>query len=101
MSEPRITVTIDTSGDGPSDEVRIYANEAGVQALIRELSALSRTNDHFHMMSPNWGGDELRAVVYEPDELAIDHLKVIIRQDDWDREFFRHVLPTGDGSPSD
>ncbi|WP_298745495.1 hypothetical protein [uncultured Brevundimonas sp.] len=46
MSEPRITVTMDASGDGQSGEVRIYANEAGVQALIRELSALSRTNDH-------------------------------------------------------
>ncbi len=31
----------------------------------------------------------------------MDHLKVMVRPDDWDREYFPHVLPTEDRSKGD
>ena len=93
MSEPRITVCISLSEDGQPFEVQLYANKAGIRRLIDELSTLDEHNDHFHLFSETWGGDDLRIVPYEPQrEIAADHLKVLFRTDAWDLEHFPRVM---------
>ena len=70
----------------------IYVNEAGRDLLVDELRGLSRKNDHFH------GGDypgaevELRTISYVASEQIVRAVKVLFRPDDWDREYFPHVM---------
>ena len=60
--------------------VEIHANEAGLRYLIAELQKLlehTKPNsfNHMHLMSPEWGGNELSAEVQGEGD-PIHHVKV-------------------------
>jgi hypothetical protein len=93
MARPRITVVVKKDQQGEPAEVYLYLNPEGRDQLVAELQHLSERSDHFHMQP-----DELVAEVplcgipYESDELVPGHVKVMFRPDDWDRQYFPHVM---------
>lgn len=90
MPEARITVGVVKGDDGQS-EVLLYCNAEGRALLIQELQRLDETNDHFHLYSEEWGGEELRTHSYDGKPVA-HHLKVLFRPDHWDEEHYPHVM---------
>jgi hypothetical protein len=86
---PRITFSVNTGG-----ELQIWLNEQGRDLLVKELQTLASTggNDHFHMGS--WEGAEVSigAIPYQDGDQIIHTVKVLFRPDEWDREYFPHVL---------
>jgi hypothetical protein len=90
--KPRITVTVDRSDNGEPVAVEIYVNPAGRDHLMEQLAALDSSHEHFHMFSRAWGSDELGQNAYDPQKPVVHHLKVLFRLDEWDQEFFPHVM---------
>jgi hypothetical protein len=62
--------------------------------LIQELQRLKRStgNDHFHLGAYEGAEVEMRSVPYDPTDRVIYAAKVILRPDDWDAEYYPHVL---------
>ena len=94
--KPRITVETRNVEAGHCS-VFLYANETGLKLLIDELYDLSKTNDHFHLGSPEWTGieeDPLSLKPYDKQDSAATagHLKVLFRPDDWDKEYYPHLF---------
>ena len=86
--KPRITICIDENGG-----VDLYFNEAGRALFIKELAALDRSNDHFHLAPDEILADvTTQDIPYPGDHTSHAWGKVSLRPDDWDREFFPHVL---------
>ena len=73
-------------------ELLIYVNEEGRQLLISELSGLSRRSDHSHFGTWEGAEVELRSIPYSPGDTIIHAAKIMLRPDDWDREYFPHVF---------
>jgi hypothetical protein len=88
--KPRITINLDAQG-----ALEIWLNEAGRAQLIRELQALSASNDHFHI-GPIYEGNmsdlEVSSIPYRPTDAVVDLGKVLFRTDEWDRQYFPHVM---------
>ncbi|WGU41498.1 hypothetical protein [Phenylobacterium sp. NIBR 498073] len=89
--KPRVTVCL-----RPDGTFKMLMNEAGRDLLVRELQSLNREWDHFHLD----GYDEpelptdvpLSAVAYHEDDQVLRHGKVLLRPDDWDRQYYPHVM---------
>ena len=89
-------VTMNLNADG---EFELWINEEGRDLLVRELLALNDCNDHFHLMPHEWwSGAEIDLSLkgYRPNDKIISSAKVLFRMDDWDREYFPHVMTTRD-----
>jgi len=93
-NKARLTVEIETDKDGSHDYVEIFLNPEAIKLLIRELSALSEENDHFHCTPEDWEDPEvpLSIVPYVSGNTTAKHVKVMYRNDEWDKEHFPHVL---------
>ncbi len=89
MAERRMTIAMDVDPDG---ELRIYVNPEGREWLVKELQRLSAENDHFHLFSPEWGGDDLNNVPYDDKDRIVHGAKVLLRLDEWDQQYFPHVM---------
>ena len=88
QAEPRITIS-----RKPDGELEIWLNPAGRDRLVRELQALSESNDHFHLGPEEQGGQvPVRLKAYREGDEIIDWAKVLFRPDDWDAQYFPHVL---------
>ena len=85
--KPRITVSLSAKG-----EFEIWLNEAGRDVLVKELQKLSERSDHFHLGPAPIGEVEVSSVTYRPDDKILDFGKIIFRTDEWDRQYFPHVL---------
>ena len=70
----------------------LYLNEEGRDELVRQLQRLSRTSDHVHLGPTYLGELELRRVPYEAGETVLQWGKILLRPDDWDAEYYPHVL---------
>lgn len=89
--KPRVTVCL-----RPEGTFELLLNEAGRDLLVRELQNLNREWDHFHLD----GYDEpelptdvaLSAVAYHEDDQVLRHGKVLLRPDDWDLQYYPHVM---------
>ena len=92
--QERITVEVSTDAESKPSEVLLYLNESGLEALIRELQALSKSNDHFHCFAREWGepDDVLCVKPYSASGITVGHLKVLFRPDDWDQEYYPHLF---------
>ena len=62
------------------DLVEIHLNDEGIDFLINRLSLLkkSRNNKHEHLMTPDWGGNEITNIKQNMDDKAklVHHLKL-------------------------
>jgi hypothetical protein len=86
---PRITVNLTANG-----EFEIWINEKGRDLLVQELQGLNEQNDHFHLGPAEIGEVEVSARSYRPDDKIIEYGKVLFRTDEWDKQYFPHVLDT-------
>ena len=93
MSKPRITFALEKTDDAPG-ELRIYLNPEGRNLLVKELAHRSEESDHFHLQDEDWAIEvPLQTRAYVPDrESIVDAVKIMLRPDEWDREYFSHVL---------
>ena len=66
----------------------------GRDVLIRELQELDEDHEHFHLMPKEWGGAEIEVSLkaYRSTDRVLECGKVYFRADEWDREYFPHVL---------
>jgi len=91
--KPRVTICARAGG-----AFEIYLNEAGRDLLVKELQRLDQSWDHFHL--DHFGGPEmtlatdvpLSAIAYNEDDKVFSSGKVLLRTDEWDAEYFPHVL---------
>jgi len=97
---PRITLLRTDEG-----VIELLFNEAGKALLISEIARLGETNDHLHLSTDGGYAEiELSVIPYSPTDQVIGDMKLLFRTDDWDKEFFPHVLgnygDSGDATPS-
>jgi len=94
MAKARITIAYTKGDDGEPDEVLFYVNPEGRDLLINELQHLDERSDHFHLQEEDWQGEvPLQMKAYVPErEQVISAAKVMLRPDQWDAEYFPHVL---------
>lgn len=89
----RVTVCVRADGG-----FEILLNEAGRDLLVEELSRLDRRWDHFHLdhfADPEIADSTdvmLSVVPYRSGDKCLENGKILLRPDDWDREYFPHVL---------
>lgn len=72
-------VSVELTADG--DQLLMFGDAAGLQRLRDSLDRLiANTRDgyfaHTHMMTPDWGGDELSNVVQSDNGKVIHHVKL-------------------------
>jgi hypothetical protein len=86
-------MTVQIDGAPGSQEAQIYLNPEARQWLIAQLNKLDRRDDHFHVFSfEDWDGLQLSDIPYSPNDKTVPALKVLLRQDDWDEQYFPHVM---------
>ena len=86
--KPRITISTNKDGD-----LEIWINEAGRDLLVRELQRLSEQNDHFHFGPEELDGEvPVQIQPYQEGDRVIEWGKVLYRPDEWDAQYFPHVL---------
>lgn len=88
-------ITMSLSKDG---ELEIWLNEAGRDLLVTELQSLDRKDDHFHLTTAGPFDVELSDIPYREDDKCLSQGKVLFRPDDWDQEFYPHVMQQPDRS---
>ena len=59
------------------ESIEIHANAEGVAVLIRLLELASRTNDHQHLMTSEWGGTELSSQPQGSSNRLVNHVRII------------------------
>ena len=62
------------------DVVTICLDKEGIDFLIKKLIKLSNSqaNEHEHLMTPNWGGNELtEKKIGGEDDALINHLRLV------------------------
>lgn len=92
MTRARVTVSIRRDG-----AFEIYLNEAGRDLLVQRLQSLDQENDHLHLdycPDPDDAPTDilLSRIPYRDDDRCLEIGKILFRPDDWDREYFPHVL---------
>jgi hypothetical protein len=59
------------------ESIEIFADKQGIKELIRWLELVLKTQDHQHLMTPEWGGDELSSTLQGQSNRLINHVKII------------------------
>jgi hypothetical protein len=86
--KPRITISFSKGG-----ELDIWLNQAGRDLLVQELQHLSKEHDHFHFGAEESGTEvPVRTKPYNTTDRVVEWGKVMFRPDEWDAEYFPHVL---------
>ena len=67
-----LTFELDESGEC----LEIHGNKEGLQELINTLKQALEADDHMHLMTPSWGGDNLTEIKQGNDNKLINHVKV-------------------------
>jgi hypothetical protein len=83
----RITINLAANG-----MFEIWLNEQGRDLLVRELQHLSDKSDHFHLGPADTSEVVVSSCPYRPDDRVLEHGKIYLRPDAWDKEHFPHVL---------
>ncbi|WP_233350567.1 hypothetical protein [Henriciella barbarensis] len=92
-------MTVSINRDG---QFELYLNESGRDLLVAELQKLDRKWEHFHL--DNFGDPAiefatdvpLSVVPYGEEDKVFKHGKVLLRPDEWDEEYYPHVMKTED-----
>ena len=83
-------ITLSVTKDGSFE---MSLNEAGRDQLVALLQSLTREDEHFHLAPEEDGMDcDISEVSYKDTDQIISYGKVLFRPDDWDSEFFPHVM---------
>jgi hypothetical protein len=91
-------VTVCVRADGTFE---ILLNEAGRDLMVKELQRLDGRWDHFHLdkFTDSEIGSAtdvvLSVIPYREGDRCLESGKVLLRPDDWDREYCPHVLAEG------
>jgi hypothetical protein len=90
-------ITISTNKDG---ELELWLNPTGRDLLVQELQHLGEKSDHFHLGPEEFAGEvPVQTIPYRDSDEIIEWGKVYFRPDEWDQEYFPHVLaPARDGT---
>jgi hypothetical protein len=71
--------------DEKDEVIELHLNKKGAEFLLAIINSLisQDSNDHSHLMTSNWGGDELSSVKQNlgNDVKLLNHLKVIYWND--------------------
>lgn len=59
-------------------EVEIFCNKEGLKKLISELQNLGE-NDHVHLSTPSWGGNELDESINGNGNVKINHIVISVK----------------------
>lgn len=59
-------------------EVEIFLDQEGLDYFLREVQRLRRPGDHFHMMTPSWGMDDLSEERQINESILAHHLKITL-----------------------
>lgn len=78
----------------------MWLNESGRDLLVQELQNLNRENDHIHLTAAGPFDLELSDVPYRQDDKCLDFGTILLRPEDWDEEFYPHVLSSDPPLPS-
>lgn len=73
MNKPFLTFEINSE----QAIVEIHANAEGIAALEHWLDIALKTNDHQHLMTPEWGGNELSSELQGQSNQLVNHVKII------------------------
>ena len=87
-ARPRITMVLEEDGES----FGLYLNDAGRDLLVKELRRLDRQWDHLHAAPEEMGEVAMASRPYEPGQRVLQWGKISFRPDDWDREYYPHVL---------
>lgn len=83
-------ITFSMSDDG---QIEIWLNEAGRDKLVELLQSLDRDHEHFRLAPTGYDMDcAVSEVPYRKTDRVFSWGKVLFRTDDWDREYFPHVV---------
>jgi hypothetical protein len=83
-------ITFSTSSNGT---LEVFVNEAGRDLLVEELKHLSRKSDHFHFGPEEYGMEvPVQTRPYHEGDTVHEWGKVLFRPDEWDAQYFPHVL---------
>jgi hypothetical protein len=85
----KLRITINLAADS---SFQIWLNGTGRDLLIEQLQNLSENNDHFHLGPTEIDEVELSSRPYSPSDKILEYGKVLFGTDDWDRQYFPHVL---------
>ena len=73
-----LTVELQHQSDGIAGEVAICCDEQGLEVLINKLERLRRKNDHIHLMTPSWAGNELTEQKQGGNDYQlVNHLRIV------------------------
>lgn len=65
------------AGEQDRAVIEINADKEGIDYLIKLLTDLKKNGDHFHMMTPTWGMDDLSENKYHEKSVLVNHLEII------------------------
>lgn len=62
------------------NEIEIHANDAGLSFLLEALNQLAAnpSDEHIHLMTPKWGGNELSDDLQNTDNTVINHARIFL-----------------------
>jgi hypothetical protein len=58
------------------DQIEVHGDEDGIRMLIKQLEILLSKEEHIHLKTPSWGGDELSEEVQGENHHIINHVKI-------------------------
>jgi len=67
-----LTLELNKKGEA----VEIFFDEAGAELLKSYIDAALKNRDHYHLMTPEWGGSELSSECQGLENEVINHLRV-------------------------
>ena len=86
--KPRITLIRSSTG-----ELEIWINPEGRDLIVKELKHLDASSDHFHLGAEEYESEvPLQVVPYRDGDVIFESAKVMFRLDEWDAEYFPHVM---------
>ena len=59
------------------ESIEIHANALGIHVLIEQLQKALKTSDHQHLMTDEWGGQELSSEKQGFANRFVHHIKII------------------------
>lgn len=64
--------------DEREEELDVVCDPDGLDKLIKELNKLRTNGGHIHLMTPSWAGNELTEERQTPNNLLINHMRVVL-----------------------